>query len=212
MKTRNAFALKDFDAQRILQRNFFLNRLGFMYEDSDANIIDFYNVSNVAHLGASKMEERRAGLRRLKSVAEIYQSRLMAHADKISKLESRYAERFMNTLADVFKEKYEYANTLKSCYELATSLISKIISQISEQEKENEKSIQRIYREEFASSLKKIRLNRKLTQRELAARLDIAVPTLSQYENAVIEPTIKNLIRLANILDTTTDELLGRAV
>lgn len=209
-KTKDAFALRDFDAEKILQQKFFLKQLGFMYEDSDANIIDLYNVGSFAHLGTPIMEERRADLRRLKIAVENYQSRLATHVDKISKLESHYTERFMNTGTATFKEKYDRATTLKKCYKLAAALIGKIINQISELEKENEKAIQRNYRKDFANSLKEIRLARKMTQRELAARLEIAVPTLSQYENEVIEPTIKNLVRLANILKTTTDALLGR--
>lgn len=209
-KTKNAFALCDFDAERILHRKFFANQFGMYENDNDASTIDLYSVANVAHEGTSAMEEKHSDLRRLKIAAENYQSRLILHADKISKLETRYVKKFMDTLSDAVKAKYDSASTLKKCYELATALVGKIISQISELEKENEKAIQRNYRKDFASNLKKIRLERGMTQRELAARLEIAIPTLSQYENEVIEPTIKNLVRLANILKTTTDALLGR--
>lgn len=211
-KTENAFALKNFDVERILQRTFFLHRLGVIHDDTDASILDLYYVANIAHLGAAKMEKRITDLHQLKAATETYKKILNRHVDRISKFESRYAEKFIKTLDSSFREKYEYANILKSCYNLALKLVDKLIGLMSALEKENDKFIQKKYREEFAVNLKHIRLARKMTQRELATRLDIAVPSLSQYENAIIEPTIKNLVRLANILGTTTDALLGRAV
>ena len=211
MKTENAFALKNFDVERILQRPFFLHRLGIMLEDTDVNILDLYNVANIAHLGAATMEKRIAEFRQIKSAVEDYAKFLTAHeTNKICKLALRYADKFMNTVNKVFKEKFDYAKILQDAYGVAIELVCNLIKQITEIEKENEKIIQRQYREEFAANLKHARLAQKMTQKQLAGLLDIATPSLSQYENGIIEPTLKNLVRLANILDTSTDSLLGR--
>ena len=58
--------------------------------------------------------------------------------------------------------------------------------------------------------LKKLRKEKKLTQTELASKLNISQKSYSNWESGKAEPTLDNIIKLANILDTTTDELLGR--
>ena len=60
--------------------------------------------------------------------------------------------------------------------------------------------------------LKELRKEKKLTQTELASKLDISQKSYSNWESGKAEPTLDNIIKLANILDTTTDELLGRKI
>lgn len=61
-------------------------------------------------------------------------------------------------------------------------------------------------------NLKKIRKEQKLTQSEVAKKLNIDYTTLGRYENGISEPNLKTLINLANIYHTTTDNLLGHNV
>ena len=60
--------------------------------------------------------------------------------------------------------------------------------------------------------LKELRKEKKLTQTELASKLNISQTSYSNWESGKAEPTLDNIIKLANILDTTTDELLGRQI
>lgn len=62
------------------------------------------------------------------------------------------------------------------------------------------------------TALKELRKEKKLTQTELASKLNISQKSYSNWESGKAEPTLDNIIKLANILDTTTDELLGRQV
>ncbi|EIQ81991.1 helix-turn-helix domain-containing protein [Streptococcus canis] len=64
----------------------------------------------------------------------------------------------------------------------------------------------------FTNRLKENRKNKKLTQKELAEQLGIKQNTYSDWERGKTQPNLDNIIKLANILDTTTDELLGRQV
>ena len=48
-----------------------------------------------------------------------------------------------------------------------------------------------------------------MTQQELAAKLNIRQSTLSQYENGQRQIPLNTLIKLALLLDTSTDYLLG---
>ncbi|MED5884659.1 helix-turn-helix transcriptional regulator [Streptococcus anginosus] len=57
--------------------------------------------------------------------------------------------------------------------------------------------------------LKELRKEKKLTQTELASKLDIGQSAYAKWENGRTEPTLENIVKLSKILDTTTDELLG---
>jgi len=48
-----------------------------------------------------------------------------------------------------------------------------------------------------------------LTQAQLAERLGVDTETLSRFERGKHAPTLKNLIRLAGLLQTTTADLLA---
>ena len=48
------------------------------------------------------------------------------------------------------------------------------------------------------------------TQREVAKFLGMTQPSYIRYENGKSEPSLENLVKLANIFDVSTDYLLGR--
>lgn len=58
--------------------------------------------------------------------------------------------------------------------------------------------------------LKELRKEAGYTQKQMAEMLNITQPTYSQYENNIIEPDIKTLIKIANIFDISLDMLLER--
>lgn len=62
----------------------------------------------------------------------------------------------------------------------------------------------------FANRLKHLRNERKLSQEELAKKINTTKGTISNYENRHSTPSNELLGDLANILNTTTDYLLGR--
>lgn len=62
----------------------------------------------------------------------------------------------------------------------------------------------------FNNQLKHYRQSAQLTQKSLAEKLFITVRTLQFYEQGTREPSLETLIRIAEILNITTDELLGR--
>ncbi len=61
-------------------------------------------------------------------------------------------------------------------------------------------------------NLKQIRKEQKMTQTEVANKLNIDYTTLGRYENGISEPNLTTLIKLANIYHTTIDNLLGHKV
>jgi transcriptional regulator with XRE-family HTH domain len=65
--------------------------------------------------------------------------------------------------------------------------------------------------ETFGERLARLRKDRGLTQVELAERLDISQPVLSYYEKQSRRVPPKVLVRLAEVLEVSVDELLGLA-
>lgn len=61
----------------------------------------------------------------------------------------------------------------------------------------------------FAENVKRLRIEKGLTQAELANLIGIAQPTLAQYEKGLKLPTILTGIALAKRLGTTCEELVS---
>lgn len=61
----------------------------------------------------------------------------------------------------------------------------------------------------FSECLKMYRLRANMTQFELANRLQVSPATVSKYEVGSVSPDINMLIRISNIFNISTDELLG---
>ena len=61
----------------------------------------------------------------------------------------------------------------------------------------------------FGEKLKELRIEKGLTQRELAQQLSITVPTLSHWECGYQEPSFKDLITLCKYVEVSADYLLG---
>ena len=64
--------------------------------------------------------------------------------------------------------------------------------------------------ETLGNRLKSKRLSRKMTQEELSKLLNINRVTYQGYETDKHKPDIDTLAKLADILETSTDYLLGR--
>ena len=61
----------------------------------------------------------------------------------------------------------------------------------------------------FGDNIKRLRKNKGLKQQEIAELLGIKRNTYSDWENGKTEPKLENVIKIAQIFNTTTDKLLG---
>ena len=68
-----------------------------------------------------------------------------------------------------------------------------------------------MYYSEFGENLKKLRISRNLTQKELGLKVGLSKAVVSKYENSLGYPTFDTLIRIATYFGVTTDFLLGVA-
>ena len=62
---------------------------------------------------------------------------------------------------------------------------------------------------DFAKNLKYFRKQKKYSQAQLAKHLHYGYTAIANYESTRNEPSFDDLIKLADLLDVTTDELLG---
>ena len=67
-----------------------------------------------------------------------------------------------------------------------------------------------VFRLEVGEKLAKLRKERNLGQKELAAILNLSTGTISNYENGVHSPDLNTLCKLAEFFGVTTDYLLNR--
>ena len=63
----------------------------------------------------------------------------------------------------------------------------------------------------FTNRLVQLRKKRGLTQQQIADEIGVNRGSYSNWEKGKREPSFENLIKLADILDTTTDFLLGKS-
>ena len=59
--------------------------------------------------------------------------------------------------------------------------------------------------------IRKQRTQQKLSQKELARKLDVSVATIKNWENDSSDPCLENIRTLSSILNVTTDYLLGKS-
>lgn len=58
--------------------------------------------------------------------------------------------------------------------------------------------------------LKELRIKNKLTQNELGKIIGVSGQTILNWENDIFEPSIVNLIKLANFFNVSIDYLVDR--
>ncbi|MBR2826981.1 MAG: helix-turn-helix transcriptional regulator [Erysipelotrichaceae bacterium] len=64
--------------------------------------------------------------------------------------------------------------------------------------------------ESFGARLAELRRQNNLTQNDIADRLNISAQAVSKWENDLTSPDIDTLLKLADIFNISTDELLGK--
>lgn len=223
MKTINAFALRGFDSERILQRNYFIKRLSrehittwaettindTVYIESDTEKLDTLDARNVAHLGSAEMVERLARLKKIKSAVSDYKKLLDVHKARLDCLSTYYAKRFAETVAQMWQEKYQRAQNFQQAYSEAITAIYNLLEKITKLEQSGEKAIDQQRRKEFADRLQEARQKAGLRQSDLANKIKVVAGTIANYEQSISAPQIPMLIRICHALNCSADELLG---
>ncbi|OJE43037.1 transcriptional regulator [Bacillus proteolyticus] len=64
----------------------------------------------------------------------------------------------------------------------------------------------------FGTNLKKLRIFKNMERKELAESLNVAYSTLTNWENGVKEPDLKNFKKIASYFGVSTDYLLNHEI
>lgn len=62
----------------------------------------------------------------------------------------------------------------------------------------------------FGARLREVRKSKKLTQKELAEQIGIKQNSYSDWETGKNEPSLENLVKLADLFEVSLDWLFGR--
>ncbi len=63
---------------------------------------------------------------------------------------------------------------------------------------------------EFSQNLVRLRKENNISQQKLAKLIGVTQQCVSEWEKDNIEPTLSNLVKLANVFDISIDFLVGR--
>ena len=200
-KTKNAFALRDFDSTRILQRPFFKS---FYFDTGklDTEILQSLSTTeDSVDSSEKKLYMIQAILERLGAFRHLIDKH---NETRLNKYNKKKSESKGITITELQRPApvMEYFSASLSVLEL-TNKFEKLYYDI-------EKKLQSRYRTEFANRLKGIRKNIGLTQKQLGALIRVSPDVYSVYERGERRDLpIHMIIRLAKALNMSSDQLLG---
>lgn len=138
------------------------------------------------------------------SVSEISSNRISAESEEFfrSLVEKIYREAYLTVLEET---KLPLPNSTKGLLGDPDKFLQGLIP-LDTPEAEAER------RRAVGARIKAMRKKIGLTQAEVAKKLGIASQSVTNYESGKTDPSIRNLISLAAVLDVSIDYLLGRTV
>ncbi len=202
MKTKSAFAFRDFDSSRILQRPFFKN-FYFEPDKSDTEILELLSESteNSVDSWEKNLYAIKAIHDRLGEFRHLINRHNEKRLDKYNKIKS-ISQNVKITELQRSAPVMEYFSASLSVLELM-SKFEKLYYEI-------DKKLQARYRKEFANRLKRIRQTLGLTQKQFGDLIQISPQVFSLYERGERRDIpIHTIIRLSKALNMSSDQLLG---
>ena len=201
MKTKNAFAFRDFDSSHILQRTFFKN-FYFELDKSDAEILE--SLSKTTEDSVDSLEKNLYAIKaihdRLGEFRHLIDRHNEKRLDKYNKKKSK-SENIKITELQRPAPVMEYFSASLSVLELMNKF-EKLYYDI-------EKKIQMRYRKDFANRLKRARQALGLTQKQLGALIRVSPQVFSLYELGKRDIPVHTIIRLAKALNMNGNQILG---
>ena len=192
MKTRNAFCLRDFDEERILQRPYFKD---FGFDDKpDEEILKSLIVSETDSIDDS--EKKLSKIEKVWEKLADFHNFIVRHLNRFGRYKFHKTKPQRN---DEIVEKY-FAAEIK-CAELATK--SGLLYDATD------KRVKKKYRQIFTENLRKYRKAAGLTQKELGELVQVSPQGMSHYATGIRDMPLYTLARIAKILGVSTDKLLG---
>ena len=203
MKAKNSFAFGDFDKDKILQRKLFgraeVDGEFFLKDNqkSDGEILKPLQATGDVNVNENNLKK----LRIMLEITKHYQEKVIdkRHLPRLTRFKRATKSEELRQRADELQKKYDdIANTLT----IFAAILRRDIENLAHETAS-------YYSKTFAARLKKARKEKGLTQVQIATDLNMSRPGYVSYELARREPSLSTLARIARILGTSTDYLLG---
>lgn len=215
MKTRDAFAFRDFDGARILQRPYFKEwrekyRVGTDKTDSEllddvGKTLSDKNLPRDSLMRGHVLQVVLDEMDALAKCVTAYQRHLKRHVDGLTKYTNSVANKIAaaDETADVatLRARHRRATKLAEKYKNFVDCVDALKKKIREQHKAVDNEVGYRYRKAFGERLRQARLEKGLTQAQLGERLQVTQRTVSDYEVSTREPNFAQLARIAYKLD-----------
>ena len=198
MKTKDAFALRDFDEEKILSQ-LFNGYTGYTNEEIIKLLRQQFEVKNP--------DWAILCLSNLMTETHDYQTRLTKHVDRLLRYATHLIEKY--DVDETIQNKVRRAKNLSTCYANIAKAVISLQKLIHETIAAVEGDSETFLRRRFGARLKKARIEAGLTQQQLANKIQMSQGGYTQYELARRDPSIPTLIKLSRILNQSTDWLLG---
>ena len=201
MKTRNAFAFRDFDSSRILQRTFFKN-FYFKPDKSDAEILDSLN--NATTDSVDSLEKNLYAIKAIHDRLREFRHLIDRHNEnRLNKYNRKKSELEGTKITELQRPApvMEYFN--------ASISVSDLMNQFEKLYSDIEKRIQVRYRKDFGTRLKRARQALGLTQQQLGDLVQISSQGVSHYELGKRDASIPTIIKFAKVLNMNGNQILG---
>ena len=222
-KTKDAFAFRDFDEERILQRRYFKD-FHFDEDKTDAEIIAAMSANDFDSFETT--QKKIDALDVLLAKAAEYQKHMKRHGKRLTK----YAHVVANKIAtdenadiSALRAKHKRAGELSMEYSgcvsdgtttyfrggIAVDVCGSLCQRLAVSYKELDEKIKSHYRKIFAERLRSVRKELKLTQADLGRQLGITQRGISNFENAIYEPSLATLVKISETLKRPVGWFLG---
>ena len=222
-KTKVAFAFAGFDENRILKRKYFKTLAdmrrgqGIHWTRCDT---DSEKLSACQEIFQQYISDNQYGWANgvrviLKEYADSlndYFKRVENHLRRLAKLATSLKEKFLTDESidpKLARAKMLRVNAFEVEYKVDGDYIKELAEQFDSMAQDMEYQSNGRYRLTLTARLREARLNSKLTQANMASRLGLTPPAYTRYESGANEPPLVTLAKISNILDVTTDWLLG---
>lgn len=232
-KTRNVFALRDFDRKNILKRKWFWNEsdfypemLGDLLGDlpielfrknfvDDDEIIWHFKLKVEKGIDDDDFETASKSLVALQTISRAlceYGLHLYRHAERLRCYVESINRVFVydeSVPVEIIRLRIRRANQLVGEYNRAGIVAQDKGAAIRLELSDIEATFNSRVRNEFATTLRKARREKKMSQAEFSAKIFLPPTTYAQYEQAKSEPSIATLYKICRTLDISADKLIG---
>ena len=191
MKTKDAFAFRNFDEKKILGRNFFKD---FRLPDGDDDsTLESFNAAKC--LTSADAERTLDQLHRLNDKVTEFRRLLARHVKRLRK--------FWQATSD------ERAAKLLQAYRWYEEVLELFQLKFGSYFINGEDKLNELYRKEFGARLKAARLAAGMTQGDVALKVGITRNGYQFYESGKRDPSTPTLIKLFKVLNNSPNFFFG---